>query len=122
MAEDLKGAAVSHARFGKGTIKSVEERYFTVEFDTDHVEKTFQYPDAFEKFIKAEDPAVEKMVKKDLQAAIEERQKEEAEMSANIRTALDHIEEVQKEVKDKKKATKSRSRKTDRGRNRLSSQ
>ena len=111
MGEDLKGAAVSHARFGRGTIKSVEDRYFTVEFETDHSEKTFQYPDAFEHFIKAEDASVEKIVMKDLQAAIEERRKEEAEMSANIRTALDHIVEVQKEAKDKKKTTKSRSHK-----------
>ena len=112
MGEDLKGAVVSHVRFGKGTIKSVEDKYFTVEFDTDHAEKTFQYPDAFERFIKAEDAAVEKIVKDDLQAAIEERKQEEAKMSANIRTALDYIEEVQKQAEEKKKTTKSKSRKT----------
>ena len=38
----------------------------------------------------------------DLQAAIAQRQKEEAEMSANIRTALDKIAEVQKQAEEKK--------------------
>ena len=113
MGEDLIGAAVSHARFGHGAIETVEDRYVTVAFDKDHVEKTFQYPDAFEKFISAEDPAVAAIVKKDLQAAIAQRQKEEAEMSANIRTALDKIAEVQKQAEEKKKAPRSKSRKTD---------
>ncbi len=110
MGEDLIGTAVSHARFGHGTIETVEDRYVTVAFNRDHAEKTFQYPDAFEKFIKAEDPAVETIVKKDLQTAIAQREQEEAEMSANIRTALDKIAEVQKQAEEKKKAGKSKSR------------
>ena len=113
MGEELIGAAVSHGRFGRGTIETVEDRYVTIAFDRDHAEKTFQYPDAFEKFIKAEDPAVNKIVKRDLQTAIAQREKEEAEMSANIRTALDRIAEVQKQAEEKKKTTRQKSRKAE---------
>ena len=51
----MVGIKVKHSVFGVGTITAQDDKYLTVEF----ANKTsrFIYPDAFEKFIKAEDPS-----------------------------------------------------------------
>ena len=56
----LIGLKVRHAVFGTGVITEKDGNYITVEFAA----KTskFIYPDAFEKFIKAEDPAVQRAI------------------------------------------------------------
>ena len=49
----LIGLKVKHAVFGVGTITEKDGNYITVEFAAKITK--FVYPDAFEKFIKAED-------------------------------------------------------------------
>lgn len=51
------GLKVKHSVFGTGVITKTEGNYIAVEFAAKTTK--FVYPDAFEKFIKAEDPAVQ---------------------------------------------------------------
>lgn len=57
---DLIGLKVKHTAFGTGVITELEGNYITIKFS----EKTskFIYPDAFEKFVKAEDVAVQQII------------------------------------------------------------
>ena len=70
----LVGVKVRHAIFGIGEIKACSGNYLTIEFSS----KTskFIYPDAFEKFIKAEDADVQEAIIKeinDAKAAVEQK-------------------------------------------------
>lgn len=81
---ELIGLKVKHAVFGAGTIAGKDGNYITIEFAT----KTskFVYPDAFEKFIKAVDPAVQQAITDSIrdakEAAEQKRQAEEAARKA----------------------------------------
>ena len=58
---ELIGLKVKHTVFGVGTITEKDGNYITVEFAAKTTK--FVYPDAFEKFIKAEEPSVQKQLK-----------------------------------------------------------
>ena len=60
------GTKVKHSVFGSGIITEFDGSYITVEFAT----KTskFIYPDAFEKFIQAEDEEIQKSILMGIQA------------------------------------------------------
>lgn len=86
----LVGVKVRHANFGIGEIKACSGNYLTIEFSS----KTskFIYPDAFEKFIKAEDADVQASIIKeinDTKAAAEQKllSEEAARKAAEERTA-----------------------------------
>ncbi len=57
---ELIGLKVKHAVFGTGVITEMEGNYITIEFASKTTK--FVYPDAFEKFIKADDPAVQQSI------------------------------------------------------------
>lgn len=75
---DIIGTKVKHALWGAGTIISLVNNYMEIEF-TIGVKKLV-YPDAFEKYIKAEDPdmqaAILQMIK-DAKNAVEQRKRDE---------------------------------------------
>ena len=81
---ELIGLKVKHTVFGAGVITEMEGNYITVEFAAKTTK--FVYPDAFEKYIKAEDPAVQQTIVDsiiDAKAAAEQkRQAEEAARKA----------------------------------------
>ena len=81
---ELIGLKVKHAVFGVGTITERDGNYITIEFAAKITK--FVYPDAFEKYIKAEDPAVQQTIVDsiiDAKAAAEQkRQAEEAARKA----------------------------------------
>ena len=60
----LNNLEVLHKSFGKGTVVSVNGKYFTVKFDT--VQKTFVYPDIFEKFLTLADGGISDEIAEDL--------------------------------------------------------
>lgn len=71
---ELIGLKVKHTVFGVGTITEKGGNYITVEFAAKTTK--FVYPDAFEKFIKAEDSAVQQAIAdeiNDAKAAEEQR-------------------------------------------------
>lgn len=62
----LENLEVLHKSFGKGTVASINGKYFTVKFDS--VQKTFVYPDIFEKFLTLADGSVSDEIIADLNA------------------------------------------------------
>lgn len=54
---DLINLKVKHSVFGVGVITGISDNYLTIKFSTK--ESKFVYPDAFEKFIEADDKAVQ---------------------------------------------------------------
>ncbi len=58
---------VKHKTFGLGTVTSLNGKYFKVKFDAG--EKSFVYPDAFEKFLTLADGSVSEDIISDLNAA-----------------------------------------------------
>lgn len=81
---ELIGLKVKHTVFGAGVITELEGNYITIEFAAKITK--FVYPDAFGKFIKSEDPAVQQSIVdsiNDAKAAAEQkRQAEEAARKA----------------------------------------
>lgn len=77
---ELIGLKVKHAVFGAGVITEMEGNYITVEFASKATK--FVYPDAFEKFIKAEDSVLQQAIMDEINnakaAAEQKRQAEEA--------------------------------------------
>lgn len=69
----LENLEVLHTSFGKGVILSKRDKYITVKFDT--CEKTFVYPDAFEKFLTLADGTVCDEIKQDI-ALINDRKQQ----------------------------------------------
>lgn len=78
---DLLNKKVKHAIFGVGTVTEFSDKYITIQF----AEKTskFVYPDAFEKFLKAEDSAVHEVILNNIAAAKQaEEEKHQEELAA----------------------------------------
>lgn len=107
MAEDLNGENVSHIRFGHGTIKKAEGQYITIVFDAGSLVKTFQYPQAFEHFIKVDDAKAEKQIRSDLKKAKELQKEEAQEENKNIVDAIERVSAA-KRLAEEKKMTRSR--------------
>lgn len=64
---NLLNLDVKHKAFGTGTIISVEGKYITVKFDS--ANKTFVYPDVFEKYLTLADGSVSDEIIQDLAVA-----------------------------------------------------
>lgn len=64
---ELIGLKVKHTVFGAGVINEMEGNYITVEFTSKTTR--FVYPDAFEKFIKAEDSVVQQAIMDEINKA-----------------------------------------------------
>ena len=100
---ELIGLKVKHAVFGAGVITEMEGNYITVEFAA----KTsrFVYPDAFEKFIRAEDENVQKTILESIQAAKDLAEKKRLEEEAARKAAAERkeAEESEKRAKIAKK-------------------
>ena len=64
------GAKVKHKIFGTGTITFIDEKTLLVEFAVG--EKKFVYPYAFEKFIEAEDPEIQRRMIEEIKKLEEE--------------------------------------------------
>ena len=77
---------VLHKSFGKGTVVSVNGKYFTVKFD--EVQKTFVYPDIFEKFLTFADGTVSEEITADLEASKAQKQRELDKKNEENRRAM----------------------------------
>lgn len=51
----MVGKIVQHARYGQGVVRTYEAPYMQVYFESEHMEKRFAYPQAFERFLRFED-------------------------------------------------------------------
>ena len=77
---------VLHKAFGKGTVISVNGKYFTVKFDGS--QKTFVYPDIFEKFLTLADGSISDEITADLQSAKMQKQRELDKKNEENRRAM----------------------------------
>jgi len=78
---DLINTKVKHNMLGVGTVTEFDGQYLTVEFAART--SRFIYPDAFEKFIKAEDMAVQEAIIADLVFAKQTKEeRQQAELNA----------------------------------------
>ena len=70
----LENLEVLHKSFGKGTVVATNGNYFTVKFES--AQKTFVYPDIFEKFLTLVDGTVSEEINADLAASKAQKQRE----------------------------------------------
>ena len=63
----LENLQVKHRSFGDGVVTSTNGKYFTVNFSAGN--KTFVYPDIFEKFLTLSDGTISDEIRSDLDAA-----------------------------------------------------
>lgn len=63
----LENLHVKHRSFGDGVVTSTNGKYFTVNFSAGN--KTFVYPDIFEKFLTLSDGTISDEIRSDLDAA-----------------------------------------------------
>ena len=68
----LENLEVMHKSFGSGVVVSQNGNYFTVKFSS--CEKTFVYPDIFEKFLTLGDGTVSSEIAADLESAKNRKQ------------------------------------------------
>jgi len=64
---------VVHNSFGRGIVLAKSGKYITVKFDS--CQKTFVYPDAFERFLTLSDGGVSEKIKRDIEIANIEKEK-----------------------------------------------
>lgn len=69
----LENLEVVHKSFGAGVVSGRNGKYFTVKFASG--EKTFVYPDIFEKFLTLADGSVSDEIKSDLLGAKNQKQR-----------------------------------------------
>ena len=69
----LENLRVLHKSFGEGIVTSQKGQYFTVKFAS--VEKTFVYPDIFERFLALADGTVSEEILADIKLTKEAKQK-----------------------------------------------
>ena len=70
----LNNLEVLHKSFGKGTVVATNGQYITVKFES--AQKTFVYPDIFEKFLTLADGSVSEEILADLSSSKALKQKE----------------------------------------------
>lgn len=104
---NLLNEVVEHIKFGNGVVTKLDDSKISVEFQGDIGTKLFQYPEAFEKFLKAINPNAENSVMEDLDKRLEERNQELKEEERRIT----ELEERLKKPEPVKKKTKSKSTK-----------
>ena len=77
---NLEQIAVRHVRYGRGTVLSCAEGFIRIAFETGG-EKQFAYPDAFARFLRAEDPAAAAFIAEEIimQKAVESAEDRERE-------------------------------------------
>lgn len=73
----LEGMAVSHRKFGEGTVKELREKYITVLFPQG--EKKFPYPNSFVKFLTIKDKSIQTEMDRMLEHIIQEEESKRAE-------------------------------------------
>jgi len=107
---NLVNEKVEHINFGIGVITEEKDHKIWVQFEEKSIEKIFIYPDAFEKFLKAENPIVEKNVLEELHRKLDQMEierKEKEREAALIKEELKRLRILKK--KPAPKTTKKKS-------------
>lgn len=101
----LVNEKVKHISFGDGVITEEKDCKIWVQFQEEIGSKIFIYPDAFEKFLRAEDPEVEDSVLEELHS---KQEKIELEQRARKEHEASELAERKARLISSKKRTSSR--------------
>ena len=85
---ELVNEKVDHVSFGKGKILEIKEDKVYISFQEQEEAKAFKYPEAFEKFLKAENSVIEEGILEELRskkARLEAERLAEEERKAKLR-------------------------------------
>lgn len=105
---ELTGIAVSHGKFGPGEILGEHEGKITVQFAGPYGQKDFVYPDAFERFLIAQDASLQG----ELQEALAGRR---LELERARRERLERVEQHRLDAlaeKSQERSARTRARRT----------
>lgn len=100
----LVNEKVEHKSYGLGVISEENGNKISIQFQGEVGNKTFVYPDAFEKFLKLVDPKLESLVQEELQTKQEQIKLEFLEKE---REAAELEEKSVKPIPTKKRATRT---------------
>lgn len=106
---NLLNQRVEHITFGSGIVTDADANRICVEFQDDVGSKFFQYPEAFQKFLKASNPKVEDNIQEDLHKKLEQMELERKEKE---RKAAELEEKLKQLEPKKKKSTSKKTKKT----------
>lgn len=107
---NIVNEGVDHIKFGFGVIKEVKDHKIWVQFQDEIRTKVFLYPEAFEKFLKAVNPAVENNVVEEWhrkQVQIEQEHKEKEREAAELKEKKAKLEYIRKKLLVKSTKKKS---------------
>ncbi|WP_409228631.1 hypothetical protein [Gudongella sp. SC589] len=110
----LVNKKVKHVSFGNGKIVKADDNHISIQFDGEEEERSFQYPQAFGKFLKIMDSKIEKTIMKDYEISVEQNKldlekMEQARIDAKEKVKEEAIEANKKpKKKPAKKAKKSK--------------
>ncbi|MDO3411635.1 hypothetical protein QWJ34_17870 [Saccharibacillus sp. CPCC 101409] len=96
---------VLHASFGTGKIIGAEEDKITVRFDDKTGDKEFMYPEAFEQYLKMQDPSKQEQMDEEV------RQKKERTAEGKRAEEQERVDEQDRLAAEKAAARKKPSRK-----------
>jgi hypothetical protein len=91
---DIVNIKVKHKSFGVGTITEFDGNSITVQFE--NKKSIFIYPDAFDKFITAEEPSIQDAIKKEIVAA---KQASEEKRKADFEAYAANAQKIDKSAK-----------------------
>jgi hypothetical protein len=86
----IEGIVLQHKKFGQGKIKEQVGDYLIVSFEERDVK--FQYPDAFQKYLSAEDPKADKYFNELLLKKIEQKSEAKEKEDKELNDKLSEIE------------------------------
>lgn len=103
------GAQVVHKKYGEGKILEADATHIKVKFSGCEIPKKFVYPDAFQKFLRFEDAALEEMVICDVKRkAAQLKAEEEKKLIEFKRLEEERKKEQMERMRKKRKADKAR--------------
>jgi hypothetical protein len=85
---NILNATVKHIMFGLGAITEEKDNKIWVQFQDNNETKMFLYPEAFEKFIKAENPEVQNNALEVLHIKQEQRRLEMERKAAELKEQI----------------------------------
>jgi len=101
---NLINEKVEHVSYGLGIVIKEEDNKISVQFNESIGDKTFLYPEAFEKFLKAAKPEVESTILEELHA---KQKKLELERLERAREASELEEQILKLNSAKKRVSRA---------------
>jgi hypothetical protein len=102
----FENCAITHTSFGPGCVLAADDHHITIRFsDENRTEKTFLYPDAFERFLTLTDEAKQQQAMSDFAEKKTALQKEQRERAAHFHQMdLERKKERREKLKQAKKA------------------